>query len=99
VRAAALGLPGGDDVLVRPEHVAISVDGGLPAQVVGSTFRGPGYVLRLALPDGGLIDADLANGPIPPVGSTIHITVSVEHARCFGREGGPGRRPLERPPV
>ncbi len=87
VPAAALGLTGDDDVLVRPEQVVVTDAGSIRAHIVGWAFRGPGHVLRLALPGGELIEADLAGGEPPAVGTTLTIAFAADSAMRFPRPG------------
>jgi iron(III) transport system ATP-binding protein len=86
VPAGALGLAGDDDILVRPEHVTIQENGHLHARVLASAFRGPGYLLRLALPGGQVIEADLTTGPAPVAGAQLAMGVSTDHVVRFPRD-------------
>lgn len=60
VPAAALGLEGDDDVLLRPEHLLPDADGPIRASLLEAAFLGPGGVGELALPGGERIQADLS---------------------------------------
>lgn len=62
VPAAALGLEGGGDVLVRPEHVCIDPAGPIRARLIERVFHGPETRAVLTLPSGERIEVDLPSG-------------------------------------
>jgi len=62
VSSAALGLGGGQRVLVRPESLSVHPEGALEATLVERTFRGPGWVLRVELSGGERLDVEQGAG-------------------------------------
>jgi iron(III) transport system ATP-binding protein len=67
VPAVALGLPGGGDVLVRPDQLVPDAASSIVAEVMSTAFRGPGTVVQLRLPGGEVVEADLPAGlPLAP---------------------------------
>ena len=73
VPAAALGLAGEDDVLVRPQALVPDAGGGVLAEVVSCSFRGPGQVALLRLQGGHLAEADLAAAAVLSPGDTLAL--------------------------
>ncbi len=65
VPAAALGLAGGGEVLLRPDQLVPDGDGTLRAEVLSATFLGPHHVLRLRLGGGEVVEIDFP-GVAPP---------------------------------
>ena len=59
ISAAALGLEGEGEVLVRPEHLHIDPAGPIRARLIECAFHGPETRAVLALPSGERIEADL----------------------------------------
>ena len=57
--AAALGLEGGGQVLLRPDRLLLDPAGAIQAEVVAVSFRGPGRVALLRLEGGEMVEADL----------------------------------------
>ena len=57
--AAALGLEGGGQVLLRPDRLLPDPAGAIQAEVVAVSFRGPGRVALLRLAGGQVVEADL----------------------------------------
>jgi iron(III) transport system ATP-binding protein len=73
VPAAALGLAGSDEMLVRPEALVADAAGALRGEVVSCSFRGPGQVAHLRLASGDLVEADLPAGVALAAGSTLTL--------------------------
>src|SRR5690606_9632498 len=74
--AAALGLPGGGDVLLRPEHLVPDPEGGLQADLLAVGFRGPGQVAQVRLPTGEVVEVDLPPGCTPAAGGPLRLRLS-----------------------
>ena len=72
VPAAALGLPGEDEVLVRPDQLQPDADGTILATVEAVQFRGPGGVVQAILAGGAAVEIDLARGLARP-GETLRL--------------------------
>ncbi|MGE3538471.1 MAG: ABC transporter ATP-binding protein [Candidatus Tectimicrobiota bacterium] len=62
------------DLLIRPEHIHMSQHGGVPAQVVRSSFRGTRKLYTLQLPSGASLGALFAPGVSPCTGESVRIT-------------------------
>jgi iron(III) transport system ATP-binding protein len=87
VPAAALGLPGGGDVLLRPEALVPDAAGALVADVVSCSFRGPGQVVQLRLRSGELVEADLPADAAPAPGATLALSLVQEALVPFPSRG------------
>ena len=72
VPAVALGLPGDDEVLVRPDQLQPDPAGTLLATVETVQFRGPGSVVQARLAAGAQVEIDLARGLARP-GDTLRL--------------------------
>ena len=77
--ATALGLPGDGDALVRPDQWLADPDGPIRAEVLSTCFRGPGQTLRLRLPGGEIIEADLPGTAITTPGKMLALRLA-EHS-------------------
>ncbi len=94
-----LRLPGGDDVkaagvaatgskavlVVRPEHMQLGAQG-LVARVLDSAYRGDMQMIRLQRANGDVLrlvrfGGDV--GPVPPMGSTVHVSFAPQRARVL----------------
>ncbi|TDK26353.1 ABC transporter ATP-binding protein [Luteimonas aestuarii] len=73
VPVTALGLPGDGDVLVRPQALVADAAGGLVAEVVTCSFRGPGQVAQLRLASGDMVEIDLPPELMPAPGSALAL--------------------------
>ncbi|TWT18719.1 ABC transporter ATP-binding protein [Luteimonas marina] len=83
VPAAALGLVGGGEVLLRPDQLVPDVDGALWAEVLGTTFLGPGHVARVRLACGAVVEVDLHGGATPSPGAGIALRLVEEALIVF----------------
>ena len=61
------------DLLVRPEHVRRVAEGGHAARVVDRRFRGADVLCTLALADGIVLKAALAQGEAPDEGARLQV--------------------------
>ena len=86
--AAALGLPGDGDVLLRPEQLAADPRGAIHAEVLSTTFRGPGVTARLRLESGDVVEVDLPAENAPAPGSRIALRLAAERLVAFPPPGG-----------
>lgn len=77
IPAHAIGLPGDGDVLVRPESIVLDDHGQVRATIEDSLFRGPGYRVRLKLPDGPLIEADIDADVAPRPGDQVGLRIDM----------------------
>jgi iron(III) transport system ATP-binding protein len=83
VSAAALGLEGGGEVLVRPEHLHIDPAGPIRARLIERAFHGPETRAVLALPSGERIEADLPPGLAVSAGEALGLWFSGDAQRRF----------------
>ena len=81
--AAALGLEGEGEVLVRPEQVRIDPAGPIRVQLIERTFHGPETRAVLALHDGARIEADLPPDSAAAVGDELGIWFCGDAQRRF----------------
>ncbi len=81
--AAALGLPGDGDVLLRPEQLVADPRGALHAEVLSTAFRGPGVTARLRLDSGDAVEVDLPAENVPAPGSRIALRFAAERLVAF----------------
>ncbi|MFC1414644.1 ABC transporter ATP-binding protein [Streptacidiphilus sp. N1-12] len=65
------------EVLVRPENVLLTAQGGSGAVVVGSTFLGPVTRLAVQLPDGRTVKVDLATHDAAALPAGTGVTVDL----------------------
>ena len=84
--AAALGLPGDGEVLLRPQQLVADPRGAIPAEVLSTTFRGPGVAARLRLEGGEVVEVDLPAEDVPAAGSRIALRFTTERLVAFGRQ-------------
>ena len=84
--AAALGLPGDGDVLLRPEQLVADPRGAIQADVLSTTFRGPGVAARLKLDGGDVVEVDLPADNVPAPGTRIALRFAAERLVAFPRE-------------
>ncbi len=75
VPAAALGLAGGEDILLRPEAVSLQPDGPLEGRLDDVRFLGPGRVARVALGDGSRIEVDVPDDFVAPAGARLALAL------------------------
>lgn len=87
VPATALGLPGDGDVLVRPQALVADAAGGLVAEVVSCSFRGPGQVVQLRLASGDMVEIDLPPDAAPVPGTVLALKVAEEALVVFPPRG------------
>lgn len=73
VPATALGLAGSGDVLLRPESLACDPAGGIRGVLVAVGFRGPHHVASVRLAGGQVVEVDLCDEHVGPVGSEIGL--------------------------
>ena len=85
--AAALGLPGDGDVLLRPQQLVPDPRGAIAAEVLSTTFRGPGVSARLRLESGEVVEVDLPLEDLPVPGSRISLVFAADRLVAFP---GPG---------
>ena len=85
--AAALGLPGDGDVLLRPDQLVPDGRGAIRAEVLSTTFRGPGVVARLKLEGGEVVEVDLPAEDVPATDSRIALRFAAERLVAFPRQG------------
>ncbi|TYT27301.1 ABC transporter ATP-binding protein [Luteimonas viscosa] len=71
--AGALGLPGGGEVLLRPDQLVPDDNGAIRAEVLSRIFRGPQHVLLLRLPGGEVVEVDVSGNAIPAPGTTLAL--------------------------
>src|SRR5690606_27755446 len=71
--AAALGLPDGGRVLLRPDRLLVDPQGPIHALVLAVSFRGPGRVAQLRLDGGETVEADLPEDAAPASGTTLRL--------------------------
>lgn len=83
VPAAALGLEGAGEVLVRPEHVRIDPAGPIRVRVLERAFHGPEIRAVLALQAGERIEADLPSGLVATPGDELGMWFSGDAQRRF----------------
>ncbi|QDH69474.1 ABC transporter ATP-binding protein [Marilutibacter alkalisoli] len=83
VPAAALGLEGEGEVLLRPEHLRFAPDGPISARLLERTFRGPGSVCLLELAGGGHCEADLPLGVVAAAGDELRFQLLDEELPRF----------------
>ncbi len=76
VPAAALGLPGDADVLLRPSQLLPDPAGTIAGEVVSASFRGPGQAVQLRLGDGVLVEIDLPADPLQLPGAKLLLRLS-----------------------
>ncbi|WP_238346159.1 ABC transporter ATP-binding protein [Luteimonas saliphila] len=86
--AAALGLPGGGDVLLRPDQLVPDDNGALRAEVLATIFRGPQHVLLLRLPEGEVAEVDVSGHAIPAPGTTLALRLADAPLVAFRRREG-----------
>jgi iron(III) transport system ATP-binding protein len=72
VRADAVDGPA--DVMIRPEQIRLTTNGGVAATVAGHTYFGPDSVLRLQLADGTPVSARTFDAP-PAIGTAVAVAV------------------------
>lgn len=85
VSAAALGLAGGHEVLVRPDQVLVDPQGTIRARVRERIFRGPGFVCVLELPGGERLQADLPADAVPGTGEELALRLATFDLPAFAR--------------
>src|SRR5690606_13239010 len=78
VPAAALGLPGDGDVLLRPDRLRHDPAGTLRAVLLEAGFRGPDHVARLRLEGGEVVEADLPADAVQSPGTTLTLRLVEE---------------------
>ena len=86
VPAAALGLAGSGEVLLRPHALRPDPQGPLEAELVGVAFRGPGHVATLRLGGGAVVDVDLDEAPGgqgPAPGTRMRLRLADEALVAF----------------
>ena len=74
--AAALGLPDGGRVLLRPDRLLVDPQGPIHALVLAVNFRGPGRVAQLRLDGGETVEADLPEDAAPASGTTLRLRLA-----------------------
>src|SRR5690606_21328269 len=74
--AAALGLPDGGRVLLRPDRLLVDPQGPIHALVLAVSFRGPGRVAQLRLDGGETVEADLPEDAAPASGTTLRLRLA-----------------------
>ncbi|MCW5582059.1 MAG: ABC transporter ATP-binding protein [Luteimonas sp.] len=87
--AAALGLPGDGDVLLRPEQLVADPRGAIHAEVLSTAFRGPGVVARLRLCGGEELEVDLPAEDVPAAGSRVALRICAQRLVAFPPQGEP----------
>ncbi len=83
VSAAALGLEGEGEVLVRPEHVRIDPAGPIRVRLLERAFHGPEIRAVLALPSGERIEADLPPDVAVAPGDELSVWFGGDAQRRF----------------
>ena len=73
VPAAALGLAGGGEVLLRPESLSCDAGGAIRGQLVSVGFRGPHHVGSVRLAGGELVEVDLCDEHAARLGAEIGL--------------------------
>lgn len=87
VPAVALGLPGEDEVLVRPQALVPDAAGSLRAEVVSCSFRGPGRVVLLRLASGDMLEADLPADVVSRPGESLLLRLLDDSLVRFPNRG------------
>ncbi|HRP71456.1 MAG TPA: ABC transporter ATP-binding protein [Luteimonas sp.] len=87
VPAAALGLAGDGEVLLRPDQLIPDPAGALRAEVLSAIFRGPGHVLRLRLAEGQVVEIDFSGDVMPVPGSMLALRLSGGPLVAFPQRG------------
>lgn len=83
VSAAALGLPGEHEVLVRPDQLFADPQGSIRARVRERVFRGPGFACTVELPGGERLEVDLPPANAPAVGDEIALQLATRSLQAF----------------
>ncbi|HLT30457.1 MAG TPA: ABC transporter ATP-binding protein [Myxococcaceae bacterium] len=76
VPGEALGRARDVRLLVRPEHLRPSNTGVIRAEVIDCAFRGPGYVARVRLATGVVLEVELPDGTLPAPGAPLLLAWS-----------------------
>ncbi len=85
VPAAALGLTGGRDVLLRPDQLLPDPDGPIRGRVRECIFRGPGFVCVVELPEGSRVEVDFGTGAAPAIGDELGLRLVSKDLPAFDR--------------
>ncbi|MDW8442879.1 MAG: ABC transporter ATP-binding protein [Acetobacteraceae bacterium] len=80
--AAATPPPGPAQVFIRPHHVRLDAEGGLPGRVVTRAYEGATALVQVDLPFGPLLAAVPAGLPVRP-GDVVGVAISPEALRVF----------------
>ena len=83
VPAAVLGLPGDDEVLLRPDALRADAAGPIHGELLAATFRGPGHAARVRLAQGHVVEVELAEAHA--LGSAIRLRLDGDALVRFGR--------------
>ena len=94
VPAAALGLDGSGDVLLRPESLVCDPGGGIRGVLVAVGFRGPHHLGSVRLAGGEVVEVDLCDEHAGPVGSEVGLRL-VDSPLAFP-EGAPAAEAVSR---
>ncbi len=85
VPAAALGLAGDHDVLVRPDRLLRDPLGPIRARVLECVFRGPGFACVLALSGGDRVEVDFPVDSVPEAGDELGMRLASADLPVFMR--------------
>jgi ABC-type Fe3+/spermidine/putrescine transport system ATPase subunit len=81
--AVAVAAPdGAATVMIRPEHIRLTMDGGWPAIVVSCAYQGAQWSVLARLEDGTELAISIPRDgvPAPATGACVRLTVRPEHA-------------------
>ena len=73
------------DILLRPDDITLSSNGGIQAQVEKRLFSGSATLYTLKLPTGSCVESLLPSHHNYDVGETLNIEADVEHLVAFAR--------------
>ncbi|MBJ6980402.1 MULTISPECIES: ABC transporter ATP-binding protein [unclassified Luteimonas] len=73
VPASSLGLPGDDDVLLRPDALHPDAAGAIHGELLAAGFRGPGHAGSVRLPGGYVVEIDLLEAHTPGGGISLRV--------------------------
>ncbi|MGY0560695.1 MULTISPECIES: ABC transporter ATP-binding protein [unclassified Luteimonas] len=91
VSAAAVGLAGGGEVLLRPESLSCDSAGGICGQLVSVGFRGPHHTGCVRLGGGEVVEVDLCDEHAAQVGAEIRLCLVGEPLLVPARPAAQGQ--------
>lgn len=87
VPAAALGLPRRGDVLLRPHALRLDPGGGVRAELLALSFRGPGHVASIRLDGGVVVEVDVDEpGELAGMGAGAPVRLRLAEDALVGFE-------------